>query len=191
MTIITSILSHPKEMPQTNVVAEYYRQFGPVSIAQCDFTKAKEEVCRNTAYGKYKEYDYILCVDSDEIITYNDMVKLYLDMENVGHEAYCATFWYYLNPTTIKFPPHPYKPVIAIKPSVKFVDKRLFTASETYVAPLNVHHLYFIHDQQWRDGEYKKRGIFESEKLYASGTKIIDPPQEVKDILKKLEGVVC
>ena len=154
MKLVTVILCHPKEMKQTQVVAEYYRRFGAVSIIQCDFTKAKEEDCRNTAYAKFKDYDYILCVDSDEIICEDDMENLMIDMETNKRDCYQSVFLFYLNYDTVKWPLHGYCPIIAIKPGkVKFTDKRIcdkHNAGFVCPPPFITHHLYYIHDQEWR-----------------------------------------
>lgn len=81
---------------------------------------------RNAGQEYCSDYDWIIVLDPDEFLLEADWDKLVKFLETAEHDAYVTgmqhTLW---KRGHVIDPPEEYKQIIAVRPSVRFVDKRV------------------------------------------------------------------
>jgi hypothetical protein len=86
------------------------------------------------------DYDWIIVLDPDEYILDADWIKLIKFLETAPHDAYVPqmqnTYW---KRGFVIDPPEDYKQIIAVRPSVNFIDKRVVDCGWAH-APIDLHH---------------------------------------------------
>lgn len=89
-----------------------------------------EEEQRNTGQDYCMDYDWVIVLDPDEFITDEEWDKLVRFLETATLDAYVTgaqhTLW---KRGFIIDPPEDYKQIIAVRPSVRFTDKRCVDTS--------------------------------------------------------------
>ena len=99
-----------------------------------------EEDQRNAGQEYFSDFDWIITLDPDEFILDEDWGRLVNFLETAPLDAYVTgmqhTYW---KKGYIIDPPEDYKQIIAVRPSVRFVDKRVVGSSWGY-APTELHH---------------------------------------------------
>lgn len=124
------------EIPDdTDLIAE---KMGATVI--CYDWKSEEEQ-RQAGQDFLHEYDWIIVLDPDEFLTKQDWTKLRRFLENEPDlRAYVtgSQLTYWKNGYVIE-PREDYKQIIAVKPNVRFVDKRVVDSPWGH-APTDLHH---------------------------------------------------
>lgn len=99
-----------------------------------------EEDQRNTGVSLLEECDWIIVLDPDEFLSDADWNKLYEFLETTDADAVvCEGQYTYWKKGWVADPPRDYQMLIAVRPHVKFVDKRVVNTGYA-VAPVWVHH---------------------------------------------------
>lgn len=126
-----------QEIPdETDLIAE---QMGATVI--CYDWKSEEEQ-RQAGQDYFHDFDWVIVLDPDEYLTKADWKKLkeFLD-GNPPLDAYVTggqlTYW---KRNLVIHPPEDYKQIIAVRPRVRFVDKRVVDCA-WYFAPTLLHHM--------------------------------------------------
>lgn len=99
-----------------------------------------EEEQRNTGQMLHEDKDWVIVLDPDEFLTDKDWVKLKNFLETTDADAVVCegqnTYW---KDGYVADPPRDYQMLIAVRPHVKFVDKRVVNTGFA-VAPVWVNH---------------------------------------------------
>jgi hypothetical protein len=121
--------------------------------------------------GQYilNDYDWIITLDPDEYLLDADWANLINFLEAAPLDAYVTgmqhTYW---KRGFVIDPPEDYKQIIAVRPSVEFIDKRVVNCQWGY-APTELHHFSWARsdDECWRKitsyghaGEFDALGWF-------------------------------
>jgi hypothetical protein len=95
---------------------------------------------RNSGLAFLEEYDWVIVLDPDEFLSNEDWNKLKDFLDTTDADAVVAEGQYtYWKDGWVADPPKDYQMLIAVRPHVKFVDKRVVNTSYT-TAPVWVHH---------------------------------------------------
>lgn len=111
-----------------------------------------EEDQRNAGQEYCSSYDWIIVLDPDEFIIEEDWQKLLNFLETAELPAYVAgrqhTYWKH---GYVIDPPEDYTQIIAVRPSVRFVDKRVVDSPWDY-SPIDLHHFSWARSdlEVWR-----------------------------------------
>lgn len=99
-----------------------------------------EEDQRNTGLALLEESDWVIVLDPDEFLSDEDWNRLYDFLEDTEADAVVAKGQYtYWKDGWVADPPKDYQMLIAVRPHVRFVDKRVVNTA--YVeSPIWVHH---------------------------------------------------
>lgn len=99
-----------------------------------------EEEQRNTGQAMHSDKDWIIVLDPDEFLSNEDWDKLKDFLETTDADAVIcegqSTYW---KNGYVADPPNDYQMLIAVKPHVKFIDKRV-VGTRYVTAPVWVHH---------------------------------------------------
>lgn len=99
-----------------------------------------EEEQRNAGQEFLLDYDWIIIVDPDEYLSGDDFSNLTSYLEGTDADAVIVEGQYtYWKNGYVADPPRDYQQLIAVRPSVRFVDKRV-VGSPYVVAPAWLHH---------------------------------------------------
>lgn len=99
-----------------------------------------EEAQRNAGQEYCADFDWIIVLDPDEFILEADWVKLIHFLEVAPLPAYVANLQHtYWKRGFVIDPPEDYKQIIAVRPEVRFADKRVVDSPWGY-APAELHH---------------------------------------------------
>ena len=96
--------------------------------------------------------DWALIVDADERYTQNDLLNLFINL-NVFKDSSIQSFkplhWsvYWKTPDYKLIPDQSHKPIIAIRPSERFVKGRIADCSYSF-APVELHHFSYVRDDE-------------------------------------------
>jgi len=103
-------------------------------------TWSSEEDQRNTGLSMLEDCDWVIVLDPDEFLSSEDWNKLKDFLDETDADAVVAEGQYtYWKDGWVADPPKDYQMLIAVRPHVKFVDKRVVNTG--YVeAPVWVHH---------------------------------------------------
>lgn len=107
---------------------------------------------RNTGQEYCSDYDWVICLDPDEFMTDEQWDKLMKFLETAEHDAYVTgmqhTLWkrgYVIDP------PEEYRQIIAVRPTVRFVDKRVVDSPWAYTPTELWHFSWARTDEEcWR-----------------------------------------
>jgi glycosyltransferase involved in cell wall biosynthesis len=109
---------------------------------------------RNVAQEYYSDYDWVLHLDPDEFLLPEDWLKLIKGLEQAEGDAYsCALQYTYWRSGYRIDPPEPYCQIIAVRPTVRFVDRRDINIPRPWASlPVNVHHFSWARtdDEVWQ-----------------------------------------
>lgn len=96
---------------------------------------------RNTGQEYCMDYDWVIVLDPDEYILEEDWNKLVNFLETAPADAYvCQNQNTYWKKGFVIDPPEDYKQIIAVRPEVRFIDKRVVNSPWDY-APVDLHHM--------------------------------------------------
>jgi len=99
-----------------------------------------EESQRNTGQALHQDKDWIIVLDPDEYLDNDNWEILRTTLEQTKAEALIVEGQYtYWKNGLVADPPKDYPMLIAVRPSVQFVDKRV-VSSQYEVAPIWLHH---------------------------------------------------
>lgn len=99
-----------------------------------------EESQRNTGQDIHLGKDWVIVLDPDEFLTRKDWDTLFNFLENTDADAVvCEGQYTYWKNGYVADPPKDYQQLIAVRPHVQFVDKRV-VGTGFKVAPVWVHH---------------------------------------------------
>lgn len=113
---------------------------------------ATEHDQRNVGQEYCSDYDWIIVLDPDEFILDEDWDKLYSFLEVAPLDAYvCQNQLTYWKQGYVIDPPEDYKQIIAVRPNVRFVDKRVVDSPWGF-APAELHHMSWRRSDEevWR-----------------------------------------
>jgi len=103
-------------------------------------TWATEHDQRNTGVSLLEDCDWVIVLDPDEFLSNEDWDKLKDFLRTTNADAVvCEGQYTYWKKGWVADPPKDYQMLIAVRPHVKFVDKRVVNTSYA-VAPVWVHH---------------------------------------------------
>lgn len=122
------------ETDNTGVIAD---SLGATVIA---YDWQTEEEQRNAGQEYCADADWIIALDPDEYILDEDWSKLIWFLEKAPVDAYVPqmqhTYW---KSGYVIDPPEDYKQIIAVRPNVRFIDKRVVDCYWEH-APIDLHH---------------------------------------------------
>jgi glycosyltransferase involved in cell wall biosynthesis len=125
----------PDEVDNTGSIA---RSLGATVI---NYDWKTEQDQRNAGQQYCMDSDWIIVLDPDEYILDADWTSLVAFLETAELDAYVPfmqhTYW---KTGFVIDPPEDYKQIIAVRPHVRFVDKRVVD-SPWYYAPIELHHM--------------------------------------------------
>jgi glycosyltransferase involved in cell wall biosynthesis len=108
------------------------------TVVQYDWPTEHEQ--RNAGQEICTGYDWVIVLDPDEFLTNGEWEKLYKFLETADGDAYVCqqqnTYW---KKGYIIDPPEDYRQIIAVRPSVRFFDKRCVDCSYK-IAPVTLDH---------------------------------------------------
>lgn len=107
---------------------------------------------RNSGQEYLSGYDWIIVLDPDEFMLDADWDNLVRHLEDAPMEAYVTGIQYtYWKTGYVIEPPEDYKQIIAVRPSVRFTDKRVVDTAWGY-APVQLHHMSWARtdEEVWR-----------------------------------------
>jgi hypothetical protein len=143
---------HEKHKKMSDIVTAYYEKLGyTVDRFQADFMEETEAHYRNEFFKRNKDSDYIIHLDSDEIITQEDMLKLTAILEKTKLDAYRCSIIDYLSIDYILKEKRIHKPIIAVKnnSTVKFSVNRNIKGFITHdLLPIDIHHIGYLTKEQ-------------------------------------------
>lgn len=107
-----------------------------------------EESQRNTGQDLLSESDWIIILDPDEFLSKADWEQLRKFLETTDSDAVvCKGQYTYWKDGWVAEPPRDYQQLIAVRPHVRFIDKRVVNTSYV-VAPVWVHHFSWARTDQ-------------------------------------------
>ena len=174
---------------QMSIVSKYYRDLGcRVRTEIADFRKKAEHEYRNDFFTMNPTEEYIIHIDSDEIILPKDMETLKASL--LGDNVYRCSIIDYHEETRIIDPLRPHKPVIAVKRGTPFWHNRN-TEEFGKVLPISIHHLgYLPNVMAWKIQNYLKRNeiheLGNCALIRNSATISYDTPPEVLRVIEAL-----
>lgn len=187
--MIIGMLFHPAHDFQVSVVSKYYEDLGyRVRKIEADFHKKPEHEYRNDFFTMHPTEDYILHIDSDEIILPNDMKTLVSSL--LGDNVYRTSIIDYHEEMRVIDPLRPHKPIVAVKKGTKFFHNRN-TEEFGKVLPISIHHLgYLPRIMDWKIQNYLKRNeiheLGNCALIRNSATASYDTPPEVLAVMEAL-----
>jgi glycosyltransferase involved in cell wall biosynthesis len=113
---------------------------------------ATEQDQRNAGQEYCTDYDWIIVLDPDEYILEPDWQKLVKFLEQAPLPAYVTNMQHtYWKSGYVIDPPEDYKQIIAVRPQVRFVDKRVIDSPWAH-APIELHHFSWARSdvEVWR-----------------------------------------
>lgn len=129
-----------------------------------------EDAQRNTGQEYCSDYDWVIILDPDEFILDEDWDKLVQFLEVAPLDAYVCNNQYTLwKKGYVIDPPEDYKQIIAVRPSVRFVDKRVVDSPWGY-APAELWHFSWARSdaEVWRKiNSYGHAGEFDALKWFS------------------------
>lgn len=141
LVLVSSTPWHGTDSGEKDTTAELARKEGATVI---EFPWANEHEQRNAGQEFFFDYDWLLILDPDEFLTKEDFRKLREFLQAVASmDAYVTdtqlTYW----KSGMRIdPPEDYKQIIAVRPSVRFYDKRCVTSAWS-IAPVHLHHFAY------------------------------------------------
>lgn len=121
----------------SDLTADIARQQGAIVI---EHYWESEEDQRNAGQDYLYDMDWIIVLDPDEFLTKDQWTKLREFLNHATVDAYVTgsqlTYW---KSGYVIDPPEEYKQIIAVRPSVRFIDKRVVDTHWDY-APTVLHH---------------------------------------------------
>jgi glycosyltransferase involved in cell wall biosynthesis len=100
--------------------------------------------------GMYDK-DWVLIVDADERYEAKDIELLLENLSELSEniESVKPTFWevYWKTPEYRIIPEQPFKPIIAVRPHVRFTEKRQANCSYTMI-PITLHHFSYVRNNE-------------------------------------------
>lgn len=112
------------------------------------FPWANETDQRNAGQNYLAEYDWIIVLDPDEFLDNNNWDRLKRHLETTKSDAIVVEGQYtYWKDNWVADPPRDYQMIIAVKPHVRFVDKRVINCNYS-VSPVWLHHMSWRRSDQ-------------------------------------------
>lgn len=128
-----------------------------------------EESQRNTGQDMHGDKDWVITLDPDEAMLKADWIALFDFLETAKDDAYVCGLQLTYYKDGVVDPPEEHRQIIAVRPHVRFVDKRVVSTSYG-VAPVTVHHM------SWRrtDEEVLRKVLHYAEAHKFDGQKWFD-----------------
>lgn len=102
------------------------------------------------AKNKLLDCDLIFISDADEFLLKSDQEKIINDLNPNSEKALCHVIDYCLN-TDYAFPLRTHKPIVAVRPKVRFVGTRDAEGQGQMFNDIYMHHFgYSIKEQEWK-----------------------------------------
>lgn len=122
-----------------------------------------EEEQRNAGQEYFSDMDWIIVLDPDEYILDSDWIKLLNFLETAPLDAYVTgmqhTYW---KKGFVIDPPEDYRQIVAVRPSVRFIDKRVVNCEWDFTNT-ELHHMSWARSDEecWRKiNSYAHAGEF-------------------------------
>lgn len=108
-----------------------------------------EHAQRNAGQDWFYDMDWIIILDPDEFLDRQgwDNLREFLEHEADTSAFVCRSQYTYWKHGGVISPPEEYKQIIAVRPSVRFVDKRVVNTNWGY-APVDLHHFSWARTNQ-------------------------------------------
>jgi hypothetical protein len=183
------MLYHPAHREQAEVVSTYYQKHGyMVYTREADFKVKPEHECRNEFFALHPEMQFMLVIDSDEIILPADMEKIISAVKE--NHIVRANIIDYVEEQCVIDPLRPHKPVVAVQRGVEFYNNRN-VEGKGIVLDVNVHHLGYLSSVlDWKIRNYIARNelheLGNCQMIRNSDYQVYDTPEEVLDIMGAL-----
>lgn len=108
------------------------------SVISFDWPNEAEQ--RNAGQDYFNDCDWVIVLDPDEYILDADWVELVRFLAKTSGDAFvCGMQHTYWKTGFVIDPPEDYKQIIAVKPYVRFIDKRVVDSPWAH-APVDLHH---------------------------------------------------
>lgn len=187
---------HKDHLKQADVVNSYYKRLGyVVDSFPVNFIITPEHECRNSFFERNPEADYIIYLDTDEVLLLNDLQTLTKALET-NKDVYKCQITDYIGKDSI-VSERIHRPIVAVinrvkhNKKVKFKYNRNVSGCESYEEiPISIHHLGYLINPAWKLKNYRERnefheiGVVESV-IKQNGIKV-NVPIEVATIIKEL-----
>jgi hypothetical protein len=187
MKFATVMVYHKQHERQAKIMSAYYEKFMDTYAMEADFTVMPAHEWRNKAMAMYPDYDYYLTLDSDEVLTADDIYSLSSVIEGHKPEVVLCKLWDYLSTNEIA-PVRTHKPIIAIKKGKTFNDDRCANAAKLE-CKIILHHLGYLFNLPWKKDFYEKHNLLEKKKMMCiieGKRQIVETPSEVKEAICQL-----
>lgn len=198
MQIVICFTYHATQKIQSSIVFNYYRSLGyKVDSFRADFLITPESDCRNEFFKRNRDADYIIYLDSDEIVLPGDMVKAIKIIEKTNKDVYRCRTINYLSANKICSSESIHVPIMAVinrekyNKKVKFKYNRNITGCDSFdEIPIKIHHLGYMLNPQWKLKNYAERKEFHEigvvRSVMGNNGIAFDTPREVRDIIGQI-----
>jgi hypothetical protein len=183
---------------QKEIVKRYYNSIGlEVMDRECDFLVTKEEDARNSYFDS--DADWLLTLDSDEILLKEDIDKLKDTIDKNEHSIFRCNIIDYVGVDKI-IEKRTHTPVICVKNPVKyklkyrFTDKRCLFDCDREMTTLDItlHHLGYLGNCQEKINTYMERKEFAEvavvKRIVKAKGEYYKAPDIVNEIIVKIMG---
>lgn len=166
--VLNSVKPWHGERAKDDKTAKIAESLG-VTVIQYSWDSEEEQ--RNWGLDFLQDYDWVLVLDPDEYLTEDQWLTLYDWLEKGGGpaDAYvCSQQNTYWKNGFIIDPPEDYKQIIAVKPHVRFVDKRVVNCGWAH-APVVLEHFSWARtdEEVWdKITHYGHANEFDTEKWF-------------------------
>jgi len=194
MQIVLVHTYHKDHKILSNITTKYYESMGyKVDRVEADFLVNEEATYRNEFINRNPDADYLFHIDSDEVITKEDMLKAAAIIERVQLDVYRVSIIDYISPTEVLKEARIHKPIMAVKRSkTRFTTNRNVKGCTGHeLLPINIHHLGYLTKSQC---DFKINNYMARYDLHELGNvtnilnkelKTADVPQEISIIIKE------
>jgi len=137
IVVLNSLVPWQGEVETLDNTAAIAESLGATVIS---YDWATEQDQRNAGQEYLADYDWIIVMDPDEFMLEEDWFDFMHFLQDADQDAYvCSEQFTYWKKGFVIHPPEDYKQIIAVRPNVRFIDKRVVDTAWGY-APVPLHH---------------------------------------------------
>jgi hypothetical protein len=186
------MMYHPDQKRQAKALKNLYEYNVPFFIYEKEFGGDQEHNVRNAILDEHIEKDYVITLDSDEIILPKDLKVLLKIMETKEYDVGVCGILDYLSKDSVIEPKRDHQPIIFTKPSKRFYSNRCIMLPEKYAkVPIDIHHFGYLINIKWKIHWYDRFDQIEKrkmEKLLESPTRPIEAGPEINRFIKAIQS---
>lgn len=188
--IATFILYSSMLKDYVDGIIRQFSQWNEVWATEADFTQKPEHEFRNEGLKQLQEYDYVFCIDADEVILKADQERIVETMHKKKAKVGLCKVLDYVSLNRVIMPQGEHMPIVIVDPKeITFYEIRCaYLKDPVYFNDINIHHLCLTYSQEKLDWKSKNvRGNEDPEKIQKTlklSSQEIEPPLEVVEILR-------